>query len=158
MANVPARGGSVSLYSGSVTEREPFRVEIKVRHYELDTLGHLNHAVYHSYGEVARIEAMELAGGGKLREENVSPVLLESHIVFRREIRGGETVYATCEAKFGTGKTFRMTNNILKADGTLSAEITSTLGLMDLERRKLVEDPRGRFERAGVDLSVLGAE
>ncbi|GAB3565554.1 acyl-CoA thioesterase [Amycolatopsis endophytica] len=141
-----------------MTQREPFRVEIKVRHYELDTLGHLNHAVYHSYGEVARIEAMDRAGSAKLREENVSPVLLESHIVFRREIRAGETVYVACEAKFGSGKTFQMTNNIYKADGTLSAEISSTLGLMDLELRKLVEDPRGRFERAGVDLSVLGAE
>lgn len=141
-----------------MTQREPFRAEIKVRHYELDTLGHLNHAVYHSYGEVARIEAMERAGGGKLREENVAPVLLESHIVFRREIRAGETVHVICEAKFGTGKTFHMVNNVYKADGTLSAEITSTLGLMDLERRKLVEDPRGRFERAGVDLSVFGAE
>ena len=141
-----------------MTQREPFRVEIKVRHYELDTLGHLNHAVYHSYAEVARIEAMDAAGASKLRDENVSPVLLESHIVFRREIRAGETVYADCEAKFGSGKTFQMTNNIHKADGTLSAEITSTLGVMDLERRKLVDDPRGRFERAGIDLSIFSAE
>ncbi len=158
MANVPARRSLVPLYSGSVTEREPFRVEIKVRHYELDTLGHLNHAVYHSYGEVARTEAFEQAGGAALREQNLAPVLLESHIVFRREIRAGETVHVGCEAKFGTGKTFQMINNIHKADGTLSAEITCTLGLMDLERRKLVEDPRGHCERAGLDMSVLTAE
>ena len=141
-----------------MTQREPFRVEIKVRHYELDTLGHLNHAVYHSYGEVARTEALEQSGGAALRGENLASVLLESHIVFRREIRAGETVFVTCEAKFGTGRTFRMINNILKADGTLSAEITCTLGLMDLGRRNLVEDPRGHFERAGVDLSVVTAE
>jgi len=141
-----------------VTQREPFQVEFKVRHYELDTLGHLNHAVYHSYGEVARLEAVEQAGGAALRAEHLAPVLLESHVVFRREIRGGESVSVTCEAKFGTGKTFHMANTIRKADGTVAAEITCTLGLMDLERRKLVEDPRGRFERAGLDLSVFAPE
>ncbi|NIH85287.1 thioesterase family protein [Amycolatopsis granulosa] len=141
-----------------MTQREPFRVEIKVRHYELDTLGHLNHAVYHSYGEVARTEALDQAGGAALREQQLAPVLLESHIVFRREIRAGETVYVGCAAKFGTGKTFHMTNDLHKADGTLAAEITCTLGLMDLRRRKLVDDPRGHFERAGVDLSVFTAD
>jgi acyl-CoA thioester hydrolase len=143
-----------------VTEREPFRTQIKVRHYELDTLGHLNHAVYHSYGEVSRLELFEAAGmlRGGLREANLAAVLLESHISFRRELRAGDVVEVTCEAKFGSGKTFHMDSNITKLDGTLAAEITCTLGLMDLERRKLVEDPRGRFERAGVDPSILIGE
>jgi len=141
----------------SVTEREPFRTRIKVRHYELDTLGHLNHAVYHSYGEVARLELFELAGAldGGLREAKLASVLLETHVVFRRELRAGDEVDVTCDAKFGSSKVFEMTSNIYKLDGTLAAEISCTLGLMDLERRKLVTDPRGRFERAGVDLKVL---
>jgi acyl-CoA thioester hydrolase len=137
-----------------VTDRAPFRTRIKVRHYELDTLGHLNHAVYHSYGEVARLELLEQAGA--LRGlPGVAAVLLESHIVFRREIRAGDEVDVTCDAKFGSGKTFSMDTNIVKADGTLAAEITCTLGLMDLERRKLVADPRGRFAEAGADLKLL---
>ncbi|GLY71023.1 acyl-CoA thioesterase [Amycolatopsis taiwanensis] len=140
-----------------MSEREPFRIQVKVRHYELDTLGHLNHAVYHSYGEVARIEAMEQASGGRdnLRTENLSGVLLESHIVYRQEIRGGDVVEVTAEFEFGDGKVFHATHQICKLDGTLAAEITCTLGLMDLERRKLVDDPRGRLERAGFDLKVL---
>jgi acyl-CoA thioester hydrolase len=142
-----------------VTERETFRTQIKVRHYELDTLGHLNHAVYHSYGEVSRLELFESAGmsRGGLREANLAAVLLESHISFRRELRGGDVVEVTCEAKFGSGKTFHMDSNFYKLDGTLAAEITCTLGLMDLERRKLVEDPRGRFDLAGVDTKVLSS-
>jgi acyl-CoA thioester hydrolase len=139
-----------------VTDREVFRTRVKVRQYELDTLGHLNHAVYHSYGEVSRLELMELAGGvSGLREANLGAVLLESHISFRRELRAGDVVEITCDAKFGSGKTFQMNSDIYKLDGTLSAEITCTLGLMDLDKRKLVEDPRCRFARAGVDLSVL---
>jgi acyl-CoA thioester hydrolase len=143
-----------------VTDRELFRTRIKVRHYELDTLGHLNHAVYHSYAEVSRLELMELAGAlaGGLREANLASVLLESHIVFRRELQAGDTVEVTCEVKFGSGKTFHMDSNIYKLDGTLSAEITCTLGLMDLGKRKLVEDPRGRLELAGVDCTVLSSQ
>jgi acyl-CoA thioester hydrolase len=141
-----------------VTEREPFRIQIKVRMYELDVLGHLNHAVYHSYGEVARTEAMEkAAGGGRdgLREQNLAPVLLESNIKYRREVRLGEVVEVTCDTRFGSGKTFQMIQQLFKADGILSAELTVTLGMMDLQRRKLVDDPRGRLERAGYDLKVL---
>lgn len=139
-----------------VTEREPFRTRIKVRHYELDTLGHLNHAIYHSYGEVARLELFEAAKGLRgLQEAKLASVLLETHVVFRRELRAGDEVDVTCDAKFGSGKTFQMNSSIIKADGVLAAEISCTLGLMDLERRKLVSDPRGRFEQAGVDLKVL---
>ncbi|WP_326568583.1 acyl-CoA thioesterase [Amycolatopsis rhabdoformis] len=138
-----------------MTDREPFRTRIKVRHYELDSLGHLNHAVYHSYGEVSRIELFAAAGDAGLRAENVAPVLLESHIVYRRELRAGDVVDVTCDARFADGKVFWMTSRILKLDGTLSAEITCTVGLMDLEARRLVDDPRGRFERAGLDLKVL---
>ncbi len=133
------------------------RVQIKVRHYELDTLGHLNHAVYHSYAEVARLELLERAGvlADGLREEQLGSVILETHVRFRRELRAGDVVEVTCDTVFGEGKTFQMNSNIYKLDGTLAAEISCTLGLMDLERRKLVEDPRARFERAGVDLKVL---
>jgi acyl-CoA thioester hydrolase len=139
-----------------VTDREPFRTRIKVRHYELDTLGHLNHAVYHSYGEVSRLELLEAAGGLEgFTEAKLASVLLETHVVFRRELRAGDEVDVTCDVKFGSGKTFKMDSTIRKVDGTLAAEITCTLGLMDLERRKLVEDPRGKFVAAGADLKLL---
>ncbi|SEP48020.1 acyl-CoA thioesterase [Amycolatopsis saalfeldensis] len=138
-----------------MTDREPFRTRLKVRQYELDALGHVNQAVYHSYGEVSRLEAFEAAGNARVGVDNAAPVLLESHIVYRRELRGGDVVDVTCDTTFGEGKVFWMTSRILKLDGTLSAEIKCTLGVMDLERRKLVADPKGHFERAGLDLKVL---
>jgi acyl-CoA thioester hydrolase len=138
---------------------ERFSVPIKVRHYELDTVGHLNHAVYHSYGEVARLELFEKAGSikGGLEQARLFPVLLESNIKFLRELRAGDSVRVTCEVKFGEGKVFEMNSNIVKADGVISAEITCTLGLMDRELRKLVADPRGRLEKAGLDIAVFDA-
>jgi acyl-CoA thioester hydrolase len=146
-----------SSYGGVVSQQEPFRVRIKVRHYELDSLGHVNHAVYHQYGEVARLELFEQAGGMEkgLVESGISPVLLESHIVYRRELRAGDVVDVSCRATFGEGKVFWMHNEIVKLDGTLSAEIKCTLGLMDLTKRKLVPEPRRLIEEAGLDLDVL---
>lgn len=125
---------------------------IKVRHYELDTLGHLNHAVYHQYGEVSRLEWFEAMGGGGngLVDAKVSPVLLESHIRFRRELRAGDVVDVSCTVSFGEGKTFRMDSEIRKLDGTLAAEIQCVIGVMDLGLRKLVADPRGELVRGGL--------
>jgi YbgC/YbaW family acyl-CoA thioester hydrolase len=39
-----------------------FEVTLRVRSYELDALGHVNHAVYLSYLEQARYDAMEEGG------------------------------------------------------------------------------------------------
>ena len=36
--------------------------QLKVRHYECDPLGHVNHAVYVNYFEIGRLEAMAMAG------------------------------------------------------------------------------------------------
>lgn len=139
-----------------MTEREPFEIQVKVRTYELDANGHVNHAVYHQYGEIARTALAEAAGVTEgLIKQGIGVVMLESHIRFRRELRYGDEVTVSCVAEIGDGKVFRMNNEIRKADGTLSAEIQSTLGLMDLEKRKLVPDPLARMQESGIDLDLL---
>ena len=40
----------------------PARFQLKVRHYEADAYGHVNHAAYVHYFETARIEALEALG------------------------------------------------------------------------------------------------
>ncbi|WP_028852395.1 acyl-CoA thioesterase [Thermocrispum municipale] len=131
-----------------------FVTRIKVRHYELDTLGHVNHAVYHQYGEVARMEWFESIGGSELTLDGakVAPVLLETRVRFRRELRAGDEIEVTCKPVFGDGKTFRLESEIRKLDGTLSAEIECVLGLMDLERRKLVDKPVQVMREHGFDV------
>lgn len=134
-----------------------FRVPLQVRSYELDALGHVNHAVYHQYGEVARVAGFRAAGcdWDGLVAERLSPVLLSTTVNFRRELRANEHVEASCEAKFGSGKSFHLDTVITKADGTISADITCVLGLMDLEARKLVTDPKGVLESVGFDAEIL---
>ncbi|WP_285612217.1 acyl-CoA thioesterase [Actinokineospora globicatena] len=130
---------------------------IVVRSYELDALGHLNHAVYHQYAEVARVEGFAAAGCAwdGLIKAGTAPVLLQSTINFRRELRAGDAIDVDLVVKFGAGKTFSADSTITKLDGTVSAEITCVLGLMDLGARKLVADPQAVLAQHGLDVSVL---
>ncbi|GAA4422788.1 acyl-CoA thioesterase [Actinokineospora soli] len=132
-------------------------IRIPVRSYELDALGHVNQAVYHQYAEIARVEGFTVAGCGweSLIAAGTAPVLLSVTCDYRREIRAGESVDVSCEVKFGAGKTFRADSTITKLDGTVSAELTTVIGLMDLTARKLVDDPRAVLEAHGFDLAKL---
>ncbi|MEV0335375.1 acyl-CoA thioesterase [Nocardia sp. NPDC050717] len=135
-----------------------FSVPVLVRGYELDTQGHLNHAVYHQYGEHARWELMRAAGiaQDKFLASGVGAVVLESTIKYRRELRGGDEVTVTCELDFDGGKVFRFHHQILKLDGTVSAEITVVAGAMDLTERKLIDDPAEHFRGLAEHPELLG--
>lgn len=136
-----------------------FRIPIVVRSYELDTLGHVNHAVYHQYAEVARMNGFRAAGcdWDGLMVRRTAPVLLSTTVNFRRELRANEEIEVTCEVKLGTGKTFNVDSIITKADGTVAAEVYCIVGLLDLEARTLFPDPRAVLGRSGFDPAVLSA-
>jgi acyl-CoA thioester hydrolase len=135
----------------------PFSIRIEVRGYELDPLGHVNHSVYHQYGEVARTKGFVAAGcdWDALYTRRIAPVLLTTTVNFRRELRANDEVDVSCAAKFGDGKTFTLEQLITKVDGTLSAEIYCVLGMMDLDARKLHADPRAVLESVGFDISRM---
>jgi acyl-CoA thioester hydrolase len=126
---------------------EPFSVRVTVRGYETDALGHLNQSVYLQYAEHARWCVLQEAGVGQceLLSKGVGPVVLETTIRYLRELRAGDEVEVTCAFEWGGGKTFRVAQTIRKTDGTVSAEVASVGGLLDLEERRLVADPQGCF-------------
>lgn len=140
--------------------REPFSIRIAVRSYELDALGHVNHAVYHQYAEVARMKGFQAAGceWERLMVDRTAPVMLSTTVNFRRELRGDDEVDVSCVVKFGTGKTFVVEQMLTKPDGTVSAEVHGVFGLMDLGARKLFADPRSVLESAGFDIIALNGE
>ncbi len=137
-----------------------FSIRIAVRSYELDALGHVNHAVYHQYGEIARMRGFQAAGcdWDSLMESRTAPVLLSTTVNFRRELRGDDEVDVSCVVKFGTGKTFVLEQTLTKPDGTVAAEMHGVFGLMDLDARKLFADPRAVLEAAGFDITALNGE
>jgi len=134
-----------------------FRIPITVRSYELDALGHVNHAVYHQYAEVARMTGFAAAGcdWDGLMDRRIAAALLSTTVNFRSELRGAEHLEVTCQVKFGTGKTFNVDSMIIKEDGTVAAEVYCVVGLMDLDARKLLTDPRAALEAGGFDAAKL---
>ena len=55
---------------------EPFILKLRVRHYEMDTLGHVNNAVYQQYLEQAAIEHSEFLGFGLKRCREIGGVFV----------------------------------------------------------------------------------
>jgi acyl-CoA thioester hydrolase len=135
-----------------------FSVPVVVRGYELDTQGHLNQAVYLQYAEHARWELLRAAGVGqdKLLATGIGPVVLETTIKYRRELRGGDEVTITCEFDWQQGKTFRIRQEIRKLDGTVAAEISVLSGVLALTARKLVDSPGERFRGLAERPELLG--
>ncbi|MCD2194013.1 acyl-CoA thioesterase [Actinomycetospora endophytica] len=123
-----------------------------VRGYETDANGHLNHAVYHQYGEHGRVETFRAAGVeiAPLAAAGLGPVILETTVRFLAELRVGEEAEVTTAIRFGTGKSFRMDAEIRRG-GTVCATLTGVMGVLDHTTRRLVADPRGRLRALSAD-------
>lgn len=136
---------------------EPFAVRMTVRSYEIDQLGHVNHAVYHQYAEHARLELLRAAGCpiNRLVHAQVGIVLLESHVRFLAELRLGDEVDVTCLPHFDARTTFRLDSTISKPDGTISADVECRFGLLDLDTRRLLTGPRDRLIAFATDPTRL---
>ncbi|MEV5354619.1 acyl-CoA thioesterase [Streptomyces sp. NPDC052693] len=137
---------------------EPFSVPVTVRGYETDVQGHLNQAVYLNYAEHARWSLLQAAGISQsaLVSSGVGPVALETTIRYRRELLAGDEAEVTCAFVWGEGKTFQIEQAVVKADGTVAAEISAVGGILDLEKRRLVADPAEVFRRLASHPGVFG--
>jgi len=140
-----------------MTEQD-FSVRITVRGYETDSQGHLNQAVYLQYAEHARWAYLEAAGvrQADLLAKGIGPVVLETTVKYRRELRAGDEVDVSCAFVWGDGKTFRLVQRITRTDGVLAAELTCAGGFLDLAARRLVPDPREPMLALASDPGLLG--
>lgn len=127
-----------------------FSTTVTVRGYECDANGHVNHAVYHQYGEHGRTEVLRAVGIeiAALTAAGIGPVILESTVRFLAELRAGDEVEVTVDVRFGEGKTFRMDTELRRGE-VVCATITGTMGLLDHTTRRLVADPRTRLLALG---------
>jgi acyl-CoA thioester hydrolase len=129
-----------------------------VRSYELDSQGHLNAAVYHQYGEHARLECLRASGVlmDRMMASGVGAVQLECTIRFHRELRRDDEVDVSCIFVWGEGKTFRIDQEYRRPDGSLVAELTTVCGLLDLAERRLLADPAKHLRSLAATPEALG--
>jgi acyl-CoA thioester hydrolase len=135
-----------------------YSVRVAVRSYELDLNGHVNHAVYHQFGEHARSEHLAAAGCsmGRMLEHGLGIVLLETRVRFLRELRHGDEVDVDSRVAFGAKRTFTMDHTLLRSDGVVAAEIACVMGLIDQSTRRLAPDPAARLRAMATTPDVLG--
>jgi acyl-CoA thioester hydrolase len=131
---------------------------VTVRGYEIDALGHVAHTVYLQYAEHARWDRMAAAGLDvqTLLGAVVMPIMLETTLIFRKELRFGDEVEIGCDFEWGEGRTAKVRQAIVRADGVLAAEVNSVAGLLDLSARKLVVDPIGKLRSLASAPDLLG--
>lgn len=72
----------------------PARLQLKVRHYEVDQYGHVNHAQYVHYLEVARIEALETIGLSlaEMRKQGYLILAADLSVKYLAPARSGDTL------------------------------------------------------------------
>ena len=76
---------------------EPARLSLKVRHYEVDEYGHVNHANYVHYLEAARVEALAAIGLGlpEMRRQGYLIVAVALAVKYHAPAFPGETLEIT---------------------------------------------------------------
>ena len=72
----------------------PARLQVKVRHYELDEYGHVNHANYVHYLELGRVEALEAIGLSlpEMRRQGYLIVAVDLAVKYHAPARAGDTL------------------------------------------------------------------
>jgi acyl-CoA thioester hydrolase len=137
---------------------KPFSVRMEVRCYEIDPQLHVNGAVYVQYADHSRYACVRAAGVSVegMLGDGIGPVNLETVIRYHNELREGDQVDVSCVWKWGAGKTYRVENVFRRMDGEVAAEISHVSALIDLQARRLVENPAHEWLIRSKQPALLG--
>ncbi len=113
-----------------------FKTTNRLRFSDNDVNGHLNNAVYATLFEAGRVELLA-AAGMLARDRSVSPVLARLEIDFKHELSWpGDVLVETAVQRVGTKSvSFRQR---LSSEGTLAAEASTVLVMIDVATRRSV--------------------
>lgn len=107
----------------------------------LDSFGHLNNARYLELFEQARWDLITERGFGieEIKRTRTGPTILEITLRFMRELAPRDAIVIRTEMLSYERKIGKLRQQMVKADGSVACEAVFTIGLFDVERRKLVE-------------------
>ncbi len=123
--------------------------EVLIRESHLDSFGHMNNAAYLILFEEARWDFITHNGYGlkQVHELQKGPVVLELNLKFRKEITLREKIKITMKSINYQRKIGRFRQEMIKTDGAIAAELELTIGLFDLQTRRLIE-PTPEWKKA----------
>jgi len=121
----------------------------------LDTFGHVNNAVYLSLYEEARWDFITKNGLGlkEILESKVGPVLLDLQLTFKSELNNRDKIKIISQARAQMRNKFVMLldQKILKENGKIASTLTLSVGLMDLNARKLMAPTKEWLSALGLE-------
>ena len=126
-----------------------FATDLQVRFRDVDSMGHVNNAVYASYLEQARVEFYTERLDADLA--TVDSVLAHLEIDYERPIELGQAVRVTVDVP-ELGRTSIPMDYEVLADGAVAATASTVQVLWDRETREtrpIPEDWRARIESDG---------
>lgn len=132
------------------SEVHEYRLQIQEK--DIDLLGHVNNATYFQLLEEARWAMITPLGWGRedVLKKQVSPIVLDARIRFKRELLKGENVLIRTWCHGAQGKTCQVGQSVLKPNHKEACEASFTMGLMDLKTRKLIQPPENWWRAVGL--------
>lgn len=119
-----------------------YEYEIKILEHHLDTFGHVNNAVYLELYEEARWDFITKNNLGmkEILETKIGPVLLDLNLTFKSELKNREKIKIISQARSEMRNKFIMIldQKMVREDGKVASTLTISVGMMDLEARKLI--------------------
>ncbi|MBF0360414.1 MAG: acyl-CoA thioesterase [Oligoflexia bacterium] len=118
-----------------------FKYEIKILEKHLDTLGHVNNAVYLQLLEEARWDFITERGFGidEVLKRKIGPIIISTEIKYRRELKNRESITIESYVVQIMDRLRYKLKQVIYCEGEkVAAEALFVMGFMDLEKRKLV--------------------
>ncbi|WP_176736828.1 acyl-CoA thioesterase [Oligoflexus tunisiensis] len=121
-------------------ESAEYRYETVVKETMLDAMGHLNHASYLTVFEEARWDMCTAQGMTieKMQARGIGLVVIEAHIQYRREVRGGEPLLIKTRFLDVHRKIWRVEQTMENAAGTVCSTLHLKGSMFDLRERKIL--------------------
>lgn len=119
-----------------------YEYELTILEKHLDTFGHVNNAAYLTLYEEARWDFITKNNLGlkEILEKKVGPVLLDLNLTFKAELKNREKIKIVSQARPEMRNKYVMIldQKMIKENGKVASTMTLSVGMVDLEARKLV--------------------
>lgn len=120
-----------------------FEYTFRVDETHLDTFGHMNHATYLQMFEQARWEFITERGYGlkDIVKRQIGPTILQANVVFKRELLLREHITIQTTSVEWSGKIGKVRQQMVNSENKVCSELELTLGMFDMQKRKLMDPP-----------------
>lgn len=119
-----------------------FHYELQILEHHLDTFGHVNNAQYLSLYEEARWDFITKNNLGlkEILATKIGPVLLDLQMTFKAELKLREKITIVSKARTEMRNKYVMVldQKMIKESGKIASSLSLSVGMMDLEERKLI--------------------